>query len=163
MSDERNGGASGILLSFILGGLTGAALAILFAPRSGRETREILGERIRDGVGQPRVRVEDDVVGREVVQVDPVDGAVPGALARLPLHQFLHSAPPFKKPLLEGASTLKTLLCVLTARRRGNNQGCLKLPRQTVNGLACTKVTRRRSRSAPTGYLFSSPRVSESS
>ena len=47
-SDERNGGASGIVLSFIVGALSGAALAILFAPRSGRETREILGEKLRE-------------------------------------------------------------------------------------------------------------------
>jgi gas vesicle protein len=47
-SDERNGGASGVVLSFLVGALSGAALAILFAPRSGRETRELLGERLRE-------------------------------------------------------------------------------------------------------------------
>jgi len=47
-SDERNGGASGIVLSFLVGALSGAALAILFAPRSGRETRELLGDKLRE-------------------------------------------------------------------------------------------------------------------
>jgi gas vesicle protein len=47
MRDDRDSGASGIILSFLLGGLTGAALAILFAPQSGEETREILEEKIR--------------------------------------------------------------------------------------------------------------------
>jgi gas vesicle protein len=47
-SDERNGGASGIVLSFLVGALSGAALAVLFAPRSGRETREMLGEKLRE-------------------------------------------------------------------------------------------------------------------
>jgi gas vesicle protein len=45
-SDDR--GASGVVLSFVLGALSGAALAILFAPRSGRETRELIGGRLRD-------------------------------------------------------------------------------------------------------------------
>ena len=47
-SDDRSGGASGIVLSFLVGALSGAALAILFAPRSGRETRELLGEKLRE-------------------------------------------------------------------------------------------------------------------
>jgi len=46
--DDRGAGTSGVVLSFLLGALSGAALAILFAPRSGRETREMLGERLRE-------------------------------------------------------------------------------------------------------------------
>jgi gas vesicle protein len=42
------------MLSFLLGGLTGAALAVLFAPRSGRETRDMLQERIREGAERGR-------------------------------------------------------------------------------------------------------------
>ena len=39
-NDERNAGTSGVLLSFLLGALSGAALAILFAPaRGGRHAR----------------------------------------------------------------------------------------------------------------------------
>jgi len=45
-NDDR--GASGVILSFVLGALSGAALAILFAPRSGRETRELIGGKLRD-------------------------------------------------------------------------------------------------------------------
>ena len=47
-ADDRSGGTSGVVLSFMVGALSGAALAILFAPRSGRETREMLGERLRE-------------------------------------------------------------------------------------------------------------------
>ena len=47
-ADDHNGGASGIVLSFLVGALSGAALAVLFAPRSGRETREMLGEKLRE-------------------------------------------------------------------------------------------------------------------
>jgi gas vesicle protein len=41
-------GTSGVIVSFVLGALSGAALAILFAPRSGRETRELIGGKLRD-------------------------------------------------------------------------------------------------------------------
>ena len=47
-ADDRSGGASGIVLSFLVGALSGAAVAILFAPRSGSETRELLGEKLRE-------------------------------------------------------------------------------------------------------------------
>lgn len=48
MSDDRGSGGS-TFLAFLLGGLTGAALALLYAPRSGRETREMLNEKLREG------------------------------------------------------------------------------------------------------------------
>ena len=53
-SDESSTGTSGVVLSFLLGALSGAALAILFAPRSGRETREILGEKLRETADRSR-------------------------------------------------------------------------------------------------------------
>jgi len=44
MSDERCcSGSGGIMLAFIAGGLVGAGLALLYAPASGRETRERIG------------------------------------------------------------------------------------------------------------------------
>jgi len=52
--DDGAGGASGVILSFLVGALTGAAAAVLLAPRSGRETREILGEKLRDASDQGR-------------------------------------------------------------------------------------------------------------
>jgi gas vesicle protein len=42
-------GAGGLLVAFIAGAVTGAAVALLFAPASGEETREYLGERAREG------------------------------------------------------------------------------------------------------------------
>jgi gas vesicle protein len=69
MSDDRGAGASGIILSFILGGLAGAALAVLFAPRSGEETRELLEEKLRESAERGR-RLKERAVskGREVVE-----------------------------------------------------------------------------------------------
>jgi gas vesicle protein len=67
MDDDR-GGASGIILSFMLGGLTGAALAILFAPRSGEETREILEGKIRQSAERGRqLRDRASARGREML------------------------------------------------------------------------------------------------
>jgi gas vesicle protein len=41
--------AGGLLMAFIAGAMTGAAVALLFAPASGEETRGYLGERAREG------------------------------------------------------------------------------------------------------------------
>ena len=68
-NDEHNAGTSGVLLSFLLGALSGAALAILFAPRSGRETREILGEKLRETAERSRQLGERAVEkGKEVAE-----------------------------------------------------------------------------------------------
>jgi gas vesicle protein len=68
MSDDSTSGASGIILSFLLGGLTGAALAILFAPRSGKETRDLLQDKFREGT-ERSLDLRDRVVqkGRDVL------------------------------------------------------------------------------------------------
>jgi gas vesicle protein len=49
MSRDDSAGAGGVLLAFLLGAVSGAALALLYAPATGRETREYLGERAREG------------------------------------------------------------------------------------------------------------------
>ncbi len=49
MAKEESSGAGGILAAFFLGAVAGAAVALLFAPASGQETREFLGEKAREG------------------------------------------------------------------------------------------------------------------
>jgi hypothetical protein len=49
MAKDDGAGAGNILLAFILGAVSGAAVALLYAPASGRETRDYLGERAREG------------------------------------------------------------------------------------------------------------------
>ena len=64
--DDRDEGTSAVLVSFLLGALTGAGIALLLAPRSGRETREALGVTLRDAADRGRAlgdRVADK--GRE--------------------------------------------------------------------------------------------------
>lgn len=46
MSDNSNVG--GMLAAFSIGALAGAAVALLYAPRSGRETRDLLAQRACD-------------------------------------------------------------------------------------------------------------------
>jgi len=45
MARDEGAGAGSILLAFLLGAVAGAAVALLYAPQSGRETRDFLGER----------------------------------------------------------------------------------------------------------------------
>ena len=51
---EKNDSASTALISFLVGGAAGAALAILFAPGAGDETRRRIGETVRDGAERSR-------------------------------------------------------------------------------------------------------------
>jgi gas vesicle protein len=52
MSDNSNG--SNVMIAFVVGALTGAAVALLFAPASGEETREYLGKKAREGKDKAR-------------------------------------------------------------------------------------------------------------
>ena len=47
MSRDSSGGS--VMLAFMLGAMAGAAVALLFAPAAGEETREYLGKRAREG------------------------------------------------------------------------------------------------------------------
>jgi gas vesicle protein len=49
MAKDDGLGAGAVLLAFIAGALAGAAVALLYAPATGDETREYLGQRAREG------------------------------------------------------------------------------------------------------------------
>ena len=49
MSGDEGAGAGTVLLAFLVGAVAGAAVALLYAPATGRETREFLGEKAREG------------------------------------------------------------------------------------------------------------------
>jgi gas vesicle protein len=46
-NDNLGGGA--VLLAFVAGAIAGAAVALLFAPATGEETRDFIGQRAREG------------------------------------------------------------------------------------------------------------------
>lgn len=75
MNEDRGSGSAGVILSFVVGALTGAALAILFAPLSGKETRELLGEKLREGAERGR-DLKDRVVTKSRQMVDDAEGFV---------------------------------------------------------------------------------------
>ena len=63
MGRDEGAGAGSILLAFLLGAVSGAAVALLYAPGPGRETREYLGERAREGRERANAMAEK---GRQV-------------------------------------------------------------------------------------------------
>jgi gas vesicle protein len=76
MSHHDSGvGASSLFVAFVAGAVAGAAVALLFAPASGDETRQYLGERAREG----RERAAEAArQGREVLnrQRDTITDAI---------------------------------------------------------------------------------------
>ena len=58
-------GAGTVMLAFVVGALTGAAVALLFAPASGEETREYLGQRAREKAARAREALNE---GREIYE-----------------------------------------------------------------------------------------------
>jgi gas vesicle protein len=76
MSEERGYSGAGVALGFILGGVVGACLALVFAPESGRRTRERLRDlasdvrdKTLDVSEELRDKAEDAIErGREVLE-----------------------------------------------------------------------------------------------
>jgi gas vesicle protein len=62
---SNNGSAGQVIVAFALGALAGAAVALLYAPASGEETRRRLAERAREGRDQAEALARE---GREFVQ-----------------------------------------------------------------------------------------------
>ena len=48
-NDQQGNGGANVLIAFLLGAAAGAAVALLYAPAAGADTRRALGERTREG------------------------------------------------------------------------------------------------------------------
>lgn len=64
MARDESAGAGSILLAFLLGAVSGAAVALLYAPASGDETRDYLGQRARESRERAAAAAEK---GREIL------------------------------------------------------------------------------------------------
>ena len=49
MSNNNNGAAGTVLMAFVLGAAAGAAIALLYAPATGEETRRVIKDKARAG------------------------------------------------------------------------------------------------------------------
>jgi gas vesicle protein len=49
MARDDGAGAGSIMLAFLVGAVAGAAVALLYAPATGEQTREYLGQKTREG------------------------------------------------------------------------------------------------------------------
>ena len=49
MGRDHDGHAGAVLMAFVLGAVSGAAVALLWAPGAGEETRQLLNEKAREG------------------------------------------------------------------------------------------------------------------
>ena len=49
MGRDQDGHAGAVLMAFVLGAVSGAAVALLWAPGAGAETRQLLNEKAREG------------------------------------------------------------------------------------------------------------------
>jgi len=72
MSNDNSGS---VMVAFVVGALTGAAVALLFAPAAGEKTRDYLSQRARESKEKAREAMDQ---GREYYQRqrDNISGAV---------------------------------------------------------------------------------------
>ncbi|MFA7061681.1 MAG: YtxH domain-containing protein [Pedobacter sp.] len=59
MSDERGISAGTVLVSFVAGAAVGAGLALLYAPKSGKEMRETIADLTEDAVDKIKEYARD--------------------------------------------------------------------------------------------------------
>ena len=75
MKQEEGGyGAGPLIFSFFLGGLIGASVALIFAPRTGKETREKIKEFAGEAKGKAEEVIEQ-VKGKVTTVVEKGKGA----------------------------------------------------------------------------------------
>ena len=65
MAQDDGAGGGSVMLAFLIGAVTGAAVALLYAPATGAETREFLTDKAREGADRAKEAAEK---GRQAVK-----------------------------------------------------------------------------------------------
>ena len=60
----QNGNGASVMLAFLVGATVGAAVALLYAPATGEETRDYLGKRAKEGRDRAAEAAKQ---GREII------------------------------------------------------------------------------------------------
>jgi gas vesicle protein len=81
METGRNDRGDTFVLSFLCGLVTGAALAVLFAPARGRDTRERLAAAAREGFDQASKAVERGEQALDTIREEAADVLADGKAA----------------------------------------------------------------------------------
>jgi len=63
--NDKANGAGTAMLAFLIGAMVGAVVALLYAPASGEEVREFIGDKAREGARKAK---EAARVGRDVIK-----------------------------------------------------------------------------------------------
>lgn len=117
MSDHDEFGA--FLVGFIVGGLTGAVAALLFAPQSGEETRAVIKEKSIELKDQAKVEAEKAIKKAETVAVE-VKGKVED-LSKKAYHQGEELSLKAKRAGEELIETAKEKVRKLPANKTGGD------------------------------------------
>ena len=83
-----------IMVAFVIGALTGAAVALLFAPATGEETREFIGQKARESKAKAREAFGvDDFLGGSCRDGGDSEGTIAERHHRVPYVIRRHGAP----------------------------------------------------------------------
>ena len=88
---REDSGAATIITAFVLGALTGAAVALLMAPQSGEDTRRMLGDKAREGADRAAEAARQ---GRELLNRQKDNSASAIERGREAYHQARGTAAP---------------------------------------------------------------------
>ena len=68
MADENNGMAKGLMIGFVAGAVAGAVVALLYAPKSGKELRRDIKEKAGDIKDSPTIAAFGIIIAQSLLE-----------------------------------------------------------------------------------------------